>query len=120
MNRISIILKVTLLNLIALFAAFILWPYAITGIFASLVCGMKFNRWVSSLSALALAITMRIVRGKWITVVSEAQPHDWYYELFLGIVSWAVASIFVAGFARWPSEFRKGYTTVFTPQTNHS
>ncbi len=99
-------------------AAFILWPYAIAGVFASLVCGLKFNRWASSLSALGLAILMRMIRGKWNIVISEAQPYGWYYELFLGIVSWAAASIFVAGFARWPSEFRRGYTTVFVPQTS--
>jgi hypothetical protein len=106
-------LKFGIYNLLSLLAAVILFPYAIAGLLASAVYGFRFNRWVSAFASLALAIVLRLVTDKWSFVVASARLDEWYYEITLGIISWAITSIFVSAFARWPSEVRKGYNSVF-------
>jgi hypothetical protein len=109
MNRLMNTLVFVLLSLVALVATVILWPFAVAGFLALLISGMKFNRWVSSSLALVLVVVWRIVTGGWIVRIGDSTPEHWYYETLPGIVSWALASILVPGFAQWPAKFLEGY-----------
>jgi hypothetical protein len=97
------------LSLVALVATVILWPFAVAGLLALVLSGMKFNRWVSSGLALVLVVVWRIVTGGWIIRIGDSTPEYWYYETLPGIVSWALAAILVPGFAQWPAKFLEGY-----------
>lgn len=109
MNRLMNTIMFVLLSLVALVATVILWPFAVAGLLALVISGMRFNRWVSSGLALVLVVVWRIVTGGWIIRIGDSTPEHWYYETLPGIVSWALASILVPGFAQWPAKFREGY-----------
>ena len=108
------------LCLVALVATVLLWPFAVTGLLAVILSGMKFNRWVSSALALVLAIVWRITTGGWIIRIGDSTPEYWYFEVLPGIVSWAIAAIFVSGFAQWPAKFLEGYRSRFTLKLDSS
>jgi hypothetical protein len=97
------------LCLAALAVTLILWPFAIAGLLALVLSGMKLNRWVSIGIALILVVVWRIVTGGWIIHIGTSNPLHWYYELLPGFVSWAFAAILVPGFAQWPAKFIEGY-----------
>ncbi len=102
-------LKLVLLSLVGLAAAVVLWPFAIAGLLAYALAGMTFNRWVSSGVALGLVVGWRVFIGGWVIRIGDSASQSWYLELLPGIVSWALAAIFVSAFAQWPTKFRDGY-----------
>lgn len=120
MNRMMNTLLLALLCLVALVATVLLWPFAVTGLLAVAVSGMKFNRWVSSSLAFVLAVVWRLTTGGWIVRIGDSNLEYWYYELLPGIVSWAIAAIFVAGFAQWPTKFLERYRSRFTLKPDSS
>jgi hypothetical protein len=101
--------KFALLNLIALTAAVVFWPYATAGLFASALCGMRFHRRVSSGIALALVSVLGIMNGDWIVRIGESAPEHWYFEMLPGTVSWVLAAILVSAFSQWPEKILEGY-----------
>jgi hypothetical protein len=109
MNRLMNTLILTFLCLVALVAAVVLWPFAVTALLALVLSGMKFNRWVSSGLALVLVAVWRLTTGGWIIQIGDSTPEYWYFEVLPGIVSWAIAAILVPGFAQWPAKFIEGY-----------
>ena len=102
------ILKFAFFCLLALIAAVALWPFAVAGMLAFALSGMKFNRWVSSGAAVSLVVFWRMMSGVWIVRIGDSAPEHWYFEILPGIVSWAIAVIFVSAFAQWPEKFREG------------
>jgi hypothetical protein len=113
-------LILTFLCLVALVAAVVLWPFAVTGLLALVLSGMKFNRWVSSGLALVLVAVWRITTGGWIIRIGDSTPEYWYFEVLPGIVSWAIAAILVPGFAQWPAKFIEGYRSKLSPKQESS
>jgi hypothetical protein len=88
-----------LLCIVAIVAASHLLPFTLAGILAFVLSGTKFNNLISSCVALALVVYWRISNGVWMFYLSDYVPKNWYYELFCGIVSWAISAIFVSIFA---------------------
>jgi hypothetical protein len=121
MNCTLNIIKLALLNILALAVAIVFWPYAIAGLFAFAICGMKFHRWVSSCVALIYVVAGRIINGEWRIKIGDSPPYHWYFEILLGIVSWALAAIIISAFAQWPSEIIKGYRSslITEPKATH-
>ena len=64
---------------------------------------------MSSAFALVAAITWRLSFGGWPLRVGSGSFEVWYLEMLLGVVNWALASIFVSAFAQWPVMFIEGY-----------
>jgi hypothetical protein len=109
MNRATTILKVIALSIVSLVAAIFFWPFAVAGISAFFVSGMRFNRRVSSAFALLAAVCWRLGVGEWPLRIGEGSSTILYLEAFRGIVNWAFASIFVSAFAHWPAKLVEGY-----------
>ena len=107
-------MKVIALIIVSLVAAIFFWPFAVAGIVAFLVSGMRFNRWVSSVFALLTAVAWRLSLGEWPLRIGDGSLTSWYYEVFQGIVSWALAAIFVSTFAQWPTKLAEGYRSART------
>ena len=103
MNRTAKIVKVIALTMMSLVAAIFFWPFAIGGIVAFFVSGMRFNRRVSSVLALLTAVAWRLSLGEWPVRIGDDSLTSWYFEVSNGIVSWALAAIFVSAFAQWPT-----------------
>jgi hypothetical protein len=70
---------------------------------------MKFNRFVSSAVALVVAFCWRAITGDWQVRIGDRAPDRWYLEILPGIVSWALAAIFVAFFSQLVAKFIEGY-----------
>jgi membrane protein implicated in regulation of membrane protease activity len=99
MNRPMNTVFFVLLCIMAIVAASYLLPFALAGILAFVISGMKFNNLISSCVALALVAYWRISNGEWMFYLNDSVPKNWYYESFCGIVSWAMSAIFVSIFA---------------------
>ncbi len=109
MKRKVTILKAVALIIVSLVAAIFFWPFAVGGIVAFFVSGMRFNRWISSVVALLTAVGWRLFLGEWPLMIGGGLLTNWYLEAFHGIVNWALAAIFVTAFAHWPAMLVKGY-----------
>ena len=120
MNRMLNTFLFAFLCFLALVATVLLWPFAVTGLLAVILSGMKFNRWISSALAIILAFAWRMTTGSWIIRIGDSTPEYWYLEVLPGIVSWAIAAILVSGFAQWPTKFLDGYRSCFTTKLNSS
>ena len=107
-------MKVIVLSAVSLVIAIFLWPFAVAGISAFFVSGMRFNGWVSSVFALLAAVCWRLAVGEWPLQIGEGASTIWYLETFRGIVNWAFASIFVSAFAHWPAKLVEGYRSTAT------
>lgn len=107
-------LKIVGLSIISLIAAIFLWPFAVAGVSAFFVSGMKFNRAVLAAFALLAAVCWRLALGEWPLRIGEGSSTVWYLEMFRGIVNWAFASIFVSAFTHWPAKLLDGYRSAVT------
>jgi hypothetical protein len=114
MNRTAKIVKIIALTIMSLAAMIIFWPFAIAGIVAFLASGMRFNRWVSSACAILAAVIWRLAAGEWSLRFGDGSFVGWYSEAFHGIVNWALAAIFVSGFAHWCAMLVEGYKSAAT------
>lgn len=103
------IVILVLLCIVALVAAVVLWPFAVTGFLVLVVSGIKSNRWWSSGLSLALVVVWRITTGEWPVRIGDSTSESWHFEVLPGMVSWALATILVSGFAQWPAKFLEGY-----------
>jgi hypothetical protein len=99
MNHTLNTLLTVLLCIVAFVGASYLLPYALAGVLALILSGMKFNNLMSSSVALALVAYWRIDTGEWMFYLNDSVPKNWYFESFRGIVSWAISAIFVSIFA---------------------
>lgn len=108
------ILKLLFLSLLTLIVAVMLWPYAIGGVFVFFLSVKKFNYFVSPCVALGVVSLWRFITGQWHIRVGDAVPEHWYYEILPGILSWALATIFVSAFAMFPAKFLEGYRSKFS------
>ena len=109
MNRAMSSAYSTLLCLISLILAAAFWPFAVGGLLAVVLSGMKFNRFVSSAVALFVAVCWRAITGDWQVRIGDGAPDRWHLEILPGIVSWALAAIFVAFFSKLAAKFIEGY-----------
>lgn len=114
MKRKANLVKMIALTTLSLVAAIFFWPFAVGGIVAFFVCGMRYNRWVSSAFALFIAIVWRLSIGEWPLRIGDGTLNSWYFEVFHGMLNWALAAIFVSSFARWPAMLIGGYKTAET------
>jgi hypothetical protein len=112
MKQKVVILKNVALFIVSLLAAILLWPFAVAGIAAYFVAGMKFNRWVASGFALLSVLVWRLPMGEWPLSIGSGSPAYWYVEIVFGVVNWALAAIFVSAFARWPEKLVEGCKSV--------
>jgi hypothetical protein len=90
------------LTIASLLAAIFFWPYAVAGIGAFLVSGLRFNRWISSVCALLAASCWRIAVGEWAFQVGGGSFAGWDSEVIHGILNWGLGAIFVSAFAQLP------------------
>lgn len=51
--------------------------------------------WITSAFALTIAITSRFIKGHWSTRIGDGTSEAWYIELLSGVLSCALAAIFV-------------------------
>ena len=75
---------------------FIASPFSIPGMLIAIFRPHDYPRYIGSALALTGAVTMRLVIGTWIVRVGGASSGQWYIEIYLGCVSWALGSILVA------------------------
>lgn len=109
MKQAIIMTKMMSMCVVALLAVIFFWPFAVAGITAFFVSGLKFNRWISSATAMVTVIIWRLSVHEWPMRIGPSVFTHWYMEVILGTVNWAFAAIFVSGFAHWPSMFIRGY-----------
>lgn len=114
MKRTTNLVKIIALTTLSLVAAIFFWPFAVGGMVAFFVSGMRYNRWVSSAFALFIAIVWRLSVGEWPLRIGDSTVNSWYFEAFHGIVNWALAAIFVSSFALWPAMLIEGYKSAAT------
>ncbi|MDC0088043.1 hypothetical protein OAI07_00715 [Akkermansiaceae bacterium] len=97
-------MKAISIRIITILLALLLWPFSITALLSYFISGMKFNRWISSVSALGLVLISRILSGKWIITLGGrlnlGESHAWYLEILFGFFSWSLAAIIVAAFVQ--------------------
>ena len=102
-------LKIVAFSVITLVCAMILWPFAIAGVVAYFLSGMRENRWVLSGIALIAAVLLRLASGSWSVELASGPTGDLFTESMHGLLNWAFAAILVSAFATYPAKFIEGY-----------
>ena len=72
------------------------WPFSLPGVLLAIARRQDYPRYLGSALALTAVVVMRLMMGGWIVRIGGASAGQWYFEVFLGGVAWAVGAILVA------------------------
>jgi hypothetical protein len=72
------------------------WPFSLPGVILAITRKQNYPRYIGSALALTAVVLMRLKMGGWIVRIGGASAGQWYFEIFLGGVAWAVGAILVA------------------------
>lgn len=74
----------------------IAWPFAIPGVLLSALRRGDYPHYVGSALALMVVVAMRVGTGGWFVRIGGLSSGQWYVELFLCSVAWALGAIVIA------------------------
>lgn len=94
-------MKKYFLCIILILVALLLWSFTLAGLFSYLLSGRKFNRWISSGTALLLACASRLFSGEWLFHIGEYNSYAWCIEILFGLSSWCISAIIVASVTQY-------------------
>ena len=101
-------LKILLLGAILLGVSILFWPFVLPGIALWCIFRGLYSQWITPIAALAIILFWRLSMHSWPVHIGDGSTHAWYVELMAGIVSWALASIFVSAGYLAPKLFIAG------------
>ena len=102
----------TLTSLVLLGVAILFWPFTLAGIIVWILSRGELNRWISSSTALVLAVCWRISTGSWFIRIGGDSTNSWYIEAFQMLVSWSITAILVATAAQSIFKFVDGFISI--------
>ena len=108
MKTFAAILKIVILSLIGIGILSLFWPFVIPGMLLWWIFRERYQGWVGSAVALLVVLILRFSMGEWQMRVGGQSSGEWYVEVMLGIVSWAVGSILVTVGYNIPGYFLGG------------
>ena len=108
MKTFAIILKIIVLSFVAIGLLSLFWVFVIPGMLLWIAYRERYHRWIGSAVALLVVLTLRFSTGEWQMRIGGQGSGDWFAELMLGILSWAVGSILVAAGYNIPQYFLDG------------
>jgi len=74
----------------------VVWPFSLPGVSLAIFRRKDYPRYVGSGLALTVVVVMRLMTGAWMVRIGGASSGQWYFEIFLGMVAWAIGSILMA------------------------
>jgi hypothetical protein len=101
-------LKLILLGAILLGILIFFWPFVLSGLVLWCVFRGRYSQWITPIAALTIVLTWRLSMNSWPVHIGDSSTHAWYVDLLAGIVSWALASIFVSAGYLTPKLFIEG------------
>ena len=101
-------LKILLLGIILLGALILFWRFVLPGLVLWCIFRGRNSQWITAIAALTIVLIWRFSTSNWPVYIGGHSAHAWYVELLAGIVSWALASIFVSAGYLTPTFFIEG------------
>jgi hypothetical protein len=101
-------LKILLLGAILLGVSIFFWQYVLSGLVLSCIFRGRYSQWITPIAALTIVLIWRLSMSNWPVHIGDSTVYAWYVDLLAGIVSWALASIFVGAGYVLPKLFIEG------------
>ena len=110
MKKTLAILKIFIFGVILVGISILFWPFVLTGIILWTVFRGRQDHWITPTGALVVVLILRFSMNRWLLYfdMEHVPPGVWYYEVLLGLASWALGSIFVSAGYRMPTFFIDG------------
>ena len=109
MKTFAIILKIGALSLVGIGLLSLFWVFVVPGMLLWIIFRDRYHRWIGSVVALAVVLILRVSMGEWQMRIGGQSSGEWFSELMLGILSWAVGAILVAAGYNIPKYFLDGW-----------
>lgn len=104
----SAILKIVVLGLIGIGALSLFGVYVIPGMLLWWILRGRYEGWMGAATALLIVLILRLSMDAWPMRIGGQSSGEWFVELMLGIVSWAIGSILVTAGYNLPRFFLDG------------
>lgn len=101
-------LKILLLGTVVVAISVFFWPFVLPGLILWFIFRGRYDHWIAPIAALAIVLMWRLSLNSWPIHIGDGSTNVWYAELLMGVVSWALASIFVGAGYLTPKFFLEG------------
>jgi hypothetical protein len=101
-------LKILLFGTVVVAISVFFWPFVLPGLILWLIFRGRYDHWIAPLAALTIVLIWRLSLNSWPIHIGDGSTNVWYVELLMGVVSWALASIFVGAGYLTPKFFLEG------------
>ena len=100
--------KILILGAILIGVSILFWPFVLPGCALWYIFRGRYSQWITPIAALTIVLIWRLSMNSWPVHIGDSSTHAWYVELLAGVVSWALASIFVSAGYFAPKLFIEG------------